>query len=46
MFPSRENVERIYNSILRNHLQAFDTSLLEISNKLTEMTMKLYNCIV
>lgn len=45
-FPSIENVDRIYNSILKSHLMAFDESLKELSSKITNMTLKLYNMIV
>lgn len=46
MFPSRENVERIYNCIFKSHLQPFDASLQDHVVKITEMTMKLYTAIV
>jgi len=45
-FPSLENVDRIYNSILKSHLVTFDESFKDLSSKVTNMTLKLYNMIV
>lgn len=45
-FPSIENVDRIYNSILKSHLTVFDESFKDVPGKITNMTLKLYNMIV
>lgn len=47
LFPNEANVERIYHSILSSHLQTFE-NLKEktFSQKVTQMTVKLYNALV
>jgi dynein heavy chain len=46
IFPSQENLQRIYNSILSNHLKKFSTEIQELTSKITDMTLKLYRQIV
>ena len=46
VFPSQENLQRIYNSILGNHLKKFPTEIQDLTAKITDMTLKLYRQIV
>lgn len=46
IFPSQENLQRIYNSILSNHLKKFPSDIQEVTNKITDGTLKLYKQIV
>ena len=46
VFPSQENLQRIYNSILGNHLKKFSTEIQDLTAKITDMTLKLYRQIV
>ena len=43
VFPSQENVERIYNSILKEHFRSFDEEVKNFASKITQATIKLYN---
>lgn len=45
LFPSYENQERIYNSILKAHLITFPQEIQAIGTKLTTATLKLYETI-
>lgn len=42
IFPSQENLQRIYNSILSNHLKRFSPEIQELTNKMTDCTLKIY----
>jgi dynein heavy chain len=46
MFPSHENLQRIYNSILKTHVAPFPPEILEAVEKITECTLKLYKQVV
>lgn len=46
VFPSQENLQRIYNSILGNHLKKFPNEIQDLTSKITDMTLKLYRQIV
>jgi len=46
MFPSIENLERIYNSILRAHVSGFPEEIISIVPKLTQATLSIYNKII
>lgn len=46
VFPSQENLQRIYNSVLGNHLKKFSTEIQDLTSKITDMTLKLYRQIV
>jgi dynein heavy chain, axonemal len=48
LFPSTENVERIYSSIIKAHfkLKNFPEDFQELSQKITQATLRLYNTIV
>lgn len=46
MFPSHENLQRIYNSILKTHVAPFPPEITECVEKITECTLKLYKQIV
>lgn len=46
VFPSQENLQRIYNSILGNHLKKFPNEIQDLTAKITDMTLKLYRQIV
>ena len=41
IFPSSENLERIYNSILRAHVAAFPEEIIAQVSKITSATLKL-----
>ena len=45
IFPSYENQERIYNSILKSHLNLFSEEIQLIGPKITTATLKLYETI-
>lgn len=42
-FPSHANLTSIYNSILGKHLNEFPEALLQVTDKITEATLKLYH---
>lgn len=43
IFPSMDNLERIYNSILRGHVNTFDNAdISELVNKIGSATLKIY----
>jgi dynein heavy chain, axonemal len=46
IFPSQENLQRIYNTILSNHIKKFPAEMQEATTKITECTLKLYRQIV
>ena len=46
IFPSQDNLQRIYNSILLSHLKKFPAEIQELTTKLTDSTLKLYRQIV
>lgn len=43
LFPSTENLERIYNSILKTHLMAFPEEVISTVGKITQATLAIYN---
>lgn len=44
IFPSLENLERIYNSILKAHVVSFDNpDITEMVSRIGSGTLKLYN---
>jgi len=45
-FPPQETVEKIYSSILKAHLKAFPDDVQNLTTKITQATLKLYNFIV
>jgi len=45
IFPSYENLEKIYNSILKAHLMIFPEEIQLIGTKITTATLKLYETI-
>lgn len=46
IFPSQDNLQRIYNSILASHLKKFPAEIQDLTNKITDSTLKLYRQIV
>lgn len=42
LFPNENNIKRIYNEILKDHLKDFSEEILEITPLVTDMTYKLY----
>lgn len=45
-FPTQENLERIYNNILKAHLSIFAPEVAELVSKVGQGTLKLYQSIV
>jgi dynein heavy chain, axonemal len=46
IFPSQDNLQRIYNSILSSHLKKFTLEMQDLTSKITDCTLKLYKQIV
>jgi len=46
VFPSNENLQRIYNNILSGYFKPFPNEIVEIIEKVTDSTLKLYKQIV
>lgn len=42
LFPNENNIKRIYNEILSNHVKTFDTDIQESTKDITMATYKLY----
>jgi dynein heavy chain len=46
LFPTQENLEKIYNSILKAHVAVFGAEIAELVPKIGSTTLKLYQAIV
>ena len=42
IFPNKDNIEKIYNTILRNHLKDFPQEIKDLTPKITQATLQIY----
>src|SRR5690606_6291278 len=45
-FPSEDSLKTIYSSILMAHLKNFSKDIQEVGEKVTDITLKLYNSVI
>jgi len=42
IFPNKDNIEKIYNTILRHHLKDFPQEIKDLTPKITQATLQIY----
>jgi dynein heavy chain len=42
IFPNKENIEKIYNTILKHHLKDFPQDIKDLTPKITQATLQIY----